>query len=469
MTSKKSSKKESKKNSTDDMGNSKPTKSIRKYVKKSIKISKPKSTKKSKKSVKLSREVEPVEMVFELQPHICVVEKAEKSIFDSKGELIVVSENIDYPRFCYGFQHFLHANKNYMVKIDKFEGKKKVYLVINPFETIIFDYDKSIETEMKKYFGIDYLIPSLDLFKMWEIINEFDIVGTKEGFESAHIYDGVGGAVQAIQLYRDKFSKKSKSDKYYVVSGVGNYKIDKKYTDSRVLVDKKIPNKVDLIVGGASFDYEDKTIKEDVVREQQLFGLLISQILFCVRNLRKGGNFICRFYETYTQTSLKIITMLNEMFGRMSFVKPMVSRPMISEKYAVCEGYLLDGVSKQSKHVLECLEKIEKAIQKNNKLNLIDLFEGYEMEKKFINSIIVSNTDIANKQLEAINKVSSFIDGEIYSGEVFQSNREKQIKGSEYWLKLFRDGGGVDGLVKYVVSINTQKITALNSVMVEVN
>lgn len=95
-----------------------------------------------------------------------------KTIFDSKEE-IILNTNIDYPRCSLGFQHFIHAIKKDTEILKQFENKKKVYLVMNPFERYIDGYNKSIGDISKTYFdlgkGKTPDILSRGFYKLWEI------------------------------------------------------------------------------------------------------------------------------------------------------------------------------------------------------------------------------------------------------------------------------------------------------------
>ena len=54
-------------------------------------------------------------------------------ILDSPGK-VTVSNNVDYPRFDYGFHHWIHQNKNSTNILEQFKNKKKVYYVMHEFE-----------------------------------------------------------------------------------------------------------------------------------------------------------------------------------------------------------------------------------------------------------------------------------------------------------------------------------------------
>jgi 23S rRNA U2552 (ribose-2'-O)-methylase RlmE/FtsJ len=381
------------------------------------------------------------------------------NIFEKTTNLIDLSSNIDYPKFCYGFQHFLHANKIYMDKTDRFVGKKKIYLVMNKFEEIVNEYDDNINDAAIKFFSkistLNYL--SRDVLKLWEIYLRFDIINTKlDNFVSIHLADGPGSFFQSTVYFRDKYCA-SKRDKYFVIPidvadpYIENISIDSKISDlyknekpQRLTIMKKyddINEKADLITANGGFDYFDVKIKENNIQEQYIFKLIFLEVLSAFKNQKQGGTFICRFYETFTKSSLKIITILTKLYDTVYFTKPLISRPFNSEKYAVCIGFKYDEKQKDYKNILEQLEKIQKEINKidkSNKINkIVNLFTEYEFDIEFITSMININTIVANNQLESINKIARFIDNEIYSGDTYQDNRLEQIKATQFWIKSF--------------------------------
>ena len=157
-------------------------------------------------------------------PFCINVSTNDKSIFDSDDK-IFLNTNIDYPRCSLGFQHFIHSIKNDTSILNQFENKKKVYLVMNPFERYIDSYNKSIGDESKKYFELDKGktpdILSRGFYKLWELLFMFDLIDiSKENFSSAHLAEGPGSFIQATMFFRDMFSKKgtSKNDKFYAIT-----------------------------------------------------------------------------------------------------------------------------------------------------------------------------------------------------------------------------------------------------------
>jgi 23S rRNA U2552 (ribose-2'-O)-methylase RlmE/FtsJ len=409
-------------------------------------------------------------------------DKSDKTIFDSKEE-IVLHTTIDYPRCSLGFQHFIHAVKKDTEILKQFENKKKVYLVINPFERYIDSYNKSIGDISKTYFdlGKDKTpdILSRGFYKLWEMLFMFDLIDVnKENFVSAHLAEGPGSFIQSTIFYRDMYTKKgvSKNDKYYAITlhpedTKGHVpELEKNFIDfyanekprrffQHETVNKSqsggghdngdlmnpetlnnfygganstVKEKVDLITADGGFEWVNENIQE-----QEYFKLLFSQIVFAINMQKKGGAFVVKFFETFTTTSFKFVSILNALYDKVFFVKPLTSRPSNSEKYAVCIGFKYSESDTNLKNILKTMNSMHDEIYKNKKLNIVDIFPKYEFSKTFLSRMILMNTTILNTQFKAISDIITFINSQNYYGDVYQENRENQIEGADYWTKLF--------------------------------
>lgn len=413
-------------------------------------------------------------------PVILEIPKTEPSIFDENAD-IHFSSNIDYPRAEYGFHHFIHASKNKTELLKQFEGKKKVYLVMNRFERYVDNYDESIGGFSKKYFSLKDKpdILSRGFFKLWEILMLFNLVDVnKEKFVSAHLAEGPGSFIQATMFFRDLYGKKnvSKNDKYYAVTlhpedtggenhvpeleekFVEYYKkekpvrfiLHKTYTkqvaggskdkDNGDITDPKtiklfggqMDEKADLVTGDGGFEW----INENV-QEQEAYRLIIAQIVAAFKIQKKGGNFVCKFFETFTRTSLKLVAMLAQIYEKVYFIKPLMSRPSNSEKYVVCINFKYDDKNKEYKNISKKLDDLLLASHKNKNDKIVDIFTQYAVPKGLIQPMIHLNRMIANYQFKSINEIMAYVKKEVYSGDEYHDRKEQQIEGSKYWINLY--------------------------------
>jgi hypothetical protein len=382
------------------------------------------------------------------------------------------SVNIDYPEFAYGFQHFIHASKNKTEILKDFENKKKVYLVMNPFERYVDNYDNNIGNMTKTYFKTGDKKPdvlSRGFYKLWELLFMFDLIPKEGNFISAHLAEGPGSFIQATMFYRDLFSKDSSKDKYYAVTlhsedtdghipaleseFVNFYNSEKpkrfilhetytkqvagahKDRDNGDITDPKTlklfggqmgSDKADFITADGGFDWHNEN-----TQEQEAFRLIFAQIVGAVKLQKKGGAFVCKFFETFSNVSMKFLAILKEFYTEVYLVKPLMSRPSNSEKYAVCMGF------KENKKLTENLEQILKESHENQEKNLVDLFPNFKCDKNFIQSVTNMNINIANTQFKAINNIIDFINKQNYYGDVYQLQRHYQISANNYWTSTY--------------------------------
>jgi 23S rRNA U2552 (ribose-2'-O)-methylase RlmE/FtsJ len=401
-----------------------------------------------------------------------------KNIFDYENN-VEFSSNIDYPRFSYGFQHFIHQSKDKMQIVNDFKGKKKVYLVINNFERYIDEYEEDIGTLTKKYFEIEKLkkpdILSRGFYKLWEILILYDLIDiNNKNFVSAHLAEGPGSFIQAVMFYREKFSKHSTSDKYYAVTlhpeDEGKHvpelesnfvKYYEKESPQRFILHKTYPKqiaggnkkkdngditnpktlllfggdmkeKADFITadGGFEWGYEN-------IQEQEAFQLIFAQIVGAIMNQKQKGHFVCKFFETFTITSMKFVSILKACYNKVEIIKPLTSRLSNSEKYFICMDFKYSEKDKEYKLIVDKLLKMLKTIHETKDYKIVNMFSEYELEDNFLKNMIELNVKIENEQYKTINLIIKYIQEQNFYGDSYQMNRQKQINAAKFWTSHF--------------------------------
>jgi 23S rRNA U2552 (ribose-2'-O)-methylase RlmE/FtsJ len=373
-------------------------------------------------------------------PISSVMVKNQKNILDTTGD-INTSSNVDYPKFAFGFHHFIHSDKNKMQVLEKFNGKKKVYRVMNEFEIYIDDYDEGIGNKAAKIFSPRPDIITRSFYKLWEIFFYFDIVNKKsKDFSSIHISDSPNSFVQSMMYYRDMYCE-NKNDSYYALESNNDVVLQKNFQNKYAKnvkyfkgVDELctgVKGRVDLITGDRGMVWTTKN-----TQEQECFDIIFEQILCAVKKQKQGGHFVCKFFETFTLTSVKYIAILTQLYENVYFVKPLTSRGSNSEKYAVCMNFKAN--EKDAQTIGTKLEKIYSQIKGLGKNKfLVDIFPDFEIENDFKMSVVNINKTVANEQLKSINRMIEYIEGTNYHGDVYVENRNRQIKAAEFWCDLF--------------------------------
>lgn len=193
------------------------------------------------------------------------------------------SNNFTYPRFNLGFSHFIHQIKDSTKELNRFNNRKKVYLVTSLFEKSIdnknlkgddIEHNESINDKLSEFIkNIDKSYPSVmnrAFLKIWEMIILFDLVPDDSSFTSSHLAEGPGSFIQATILYRDFLKKEkkissTKNDNYYGVTLFSDYDYLQMQKDFINYINKTKPgqlhifdnsnvNKIDQMFGGSNPD-----------------------------------------------------------------------------------------------------------------------------------------------------------------------------------------------------------------------
>lgn len=345
----------------------------------------------------------------------------------------VFSSNIDYAKFSFGFHHYIHQTKDKMEIAEQFKNKKKVYHVLHPFEPSIDDYTSDIAHTSISFFKLKpkFSIIGRPFYKLWELAFMFDLIPTDSShFISANVSKDKGSFVQATMLYRRSFSKNHSSDKYYAVS------LDKSFSEShknnkRLLLQSPALGSANFISADGGSNWKNKN-----VQEQTAFPLILSHIVSAVQLQAKNGNFICKIYESFTQSTVKLICALAQFYDNVYAVKPFSSRASNSEKYLVCLNFKF-GKDTTKTLMINALDLILKQSQKHPDKYINTLFPQYSIPPHISSIITVLNTTICNNQFININSIVDFIHKQNYRGAEYQDLRNNQISASKFWIPLF--------------------------------
>lgn len=384
-----------------------------------------------------------------------------------------ISETMEYPLFSNGFQHFIHANKDKMEITGNFDGRKKVYNVINSYEPDIDEYEDSISNQSISYFGLKPNNPGIldrEFYNLWELLFMFDSVSPDSAVTSVHLSDGPGGFLQAMLYYKTKFGK-SKSDKYYAVTkhpeedGIFTPEIDVSFTSyyskmgTNINVHKTYNKKnasngkdtgdlstqqaIDNIVkevgnGKADFITANGRItpKNKNTEEQEILPLIVGEIITILKLQKQGGSCILRCSESFTNVTLKVIYLLTVCYNDVYIAKPFMSRQSDPDKYIVCEGFKFKDNDKGLMTIISNLEIILVESAKKDKF-IVEIYPEFSLPKEFMMTMLKANTDIANRELININEIVAYIKGENYYGDIYQQKRDDQITHTKAWLNKF--------------------------------
>ena len=218
------------------------------------------------------------------------INELDKSVPSDFNIDVSLSNNFAYPQFKLGFSHFIHQIKESTKELNRFNTRKKVYLVTSLFEKSI-DYKniktaedddiknkKSINDSLLEFIAsIDKNYPSVlnrAFLKIWEIIILFDLISDESTFTSSHLAEGPGSFIQATILYRDFLKKNkqistTKNDNYYGVTLFSDHDYLQMQKDFINYIDNAKPNqlhifdnsnvdKIDQMFGGNNEDNDNE-------------------------------------------------------------------------------------------------------------------------------------------------------------------------------------------------------------------
>lgn len=331
----------------------------------------------------------------------------------------------DVPLEKYGYDNILNVYRNQIDAIES-EKWKKVRWFINDFDFLVKDP-----------------VINRAFYKYWEIINEFDIF---ENFGDEdiifHCAEAPGGFIQGSNIFLQldnkckltlatpprktvdvdgfttivKKQRKAMRHKIFTISlnkDLPQYRsynlpsYNKNIVKSHVCITygkdntgdinnldnifhikKLAKNKFFLVTADGGFD-EGIDFNH---KEQLHYYLILNEILAAVSLGKKGGNFILKMFDIFTESSIHMLYLLTSMYEEMYIYKPKTSRPTNSEKYVVCKGFLLD--SKQSEIIAHKIAVLSGQIKKiGNKFCAFKLFksipESFENYIKKINKSIL--------------------------------------------------------------------------------
>lgn len=91
-----------------------------------------------------------------------------------------------------------------------------------------------------------------------------------------------------------------------------------------------------LVTGDGGFDVSDNFNNQ----ESDMMLLVLSQTLCALETLARGGVFVLKIFDTFTQPMMDLLWILKGSFNRVLIEKPLTSRPANSEKYLICKDFV---------------------------------------------------------------------------------------------------------------------------------
>jgi 23S rRNA U2552 (ribose-2'-O)-methylase RlmE/FtsJ len=264
---------------------------------------------------------------------------------------------------------------------------------------------------------------SRSYFKMWEILHNygfFTLEQQKAPINIVNIAEGPGGFIEALLNYRYKYYRQTdninaitlksvtkeipgwdKAQNFlrenpnvtinYGADDTGNiYKLEniKHFTNI-------IGEKADFVTADGGFDFSSDFNEQ----EKQSLRIIFCEIVLAITCQNLGGTFICKFFDLYSKTSIKLIYLLKCLYNEVIIDKPVTSRPANSEKYIICKDFLgIDSNYLNKLHII--IKSWEILEQKDN--TILDIFDKDDnIPEEFTKTVLDFGTE--HFQLQKIN------------------------------------------------------------------
>lgn len=312
-------------------------------------------------------------------------------------------------------------------KIDKLDNTKiwdKAKKISNNYELIYLPNKKYKINSISKYEPL-----SRSYFKLWEMLTDYNFITEQKNIKVVCLAEGPGGFIEAIINFRKrKFYHGFRNDHIYAITLKSDNKdipgwhkaknFLKKNTNISISYGKdntgdiyKIENiihfcsqfnhDVDFITADGGFDFSYNFNKQ----EQMSYRIIFCEIVTALTCQKKGGSFICKFFDIYTNITQSLIYLLVSFYEEVYITKPYTSRPANSEKYMVCKNFKgIDNIYLQKLHIL--VKNLEYIQSKNMIVN--QLFET-DFSNEIFKVINKINTIYYNEQINNINKTMDII------------------------------------------------------------
>jgi 23S rRNA U2552 (ribose-2'-O)-methylase RlmE/FtsJ len=326
------------------------------------------------------------------------------------------------------------SEENNEIYKELIECKNKIELLD---EDDLWDKAKKINNEYeliylpnKKYRSVsiaDYEALSRAFFKMWEILHIFKTNPLEKNKNTSlnilGLAEGPGGFIEAMNEWRKKYTpyirdtligitlKSTNKDipgwkkTHRYLNENRNIKIEYGTDETGNIYHilnvkflfKKYNNSFDIVTADGGFDFSEDFNSQ----EQNSYRILFCESVIAMATLKKGGMYVCKFFDIFTKTTISIIQMLKSCFKIVNIFKPNTSRPCNSEKYIICEEFL--GVDLLFLEKCFVVIHIWENIYNTDNKHINRIFDETQLEEKLLKEIQEFNIINTKQQIYHIN------------------------------------------------------------------
>ena len=249
--------------------------------------------------------------------------------------------------------------------------------MINPCPMTLNGLNENLEIDA---YRVTY-IPAMDTsyLKLWDIIQNTDIVPDKVKMVTGQIGDNPGGFSQALIFYRrhkykNNFEKniifgmnanqpsELKTEKFVQLYNKeqGKTKIFEIGSPGGVLDHSSLLNyislfdnlKADFVTANGGADLDPKNLDQ---RDLLFSHILFSEVVLSLCIQKEEGNMVAKILNIDYQITADILCLLYCLYDKIEIVKPVTTRLHSSERYVLCYGF--KGIDKKDKEKLLDIHK----------------------------------------------------------------------------------------------------------------
>lgn len=378
------------------------------------------------------------------------------SLLEKEDNNVIMSSTVNLPLISLGFHSFIHRTKSAMIITDKLQTKNKFYMIVNPFETEIQNYDDSLKALIKPYLNSKEdkdEFNSPEFYELWEILFLFNLADKKD-LVSAIISDDPKPYNTALEYFRDKLTTSTSGSKVYnVIQSGGSSNITKadgpnNMLDESIVLEggakkrkvksggasnvdiSKIKDKLDLIIATTYHSNETGFL----YTEQENYKYIVSRLISALQTQDNKGSMILKIDETFTTPSIKLLYIINYFYESVHIFKPCFSKYTNANKYLICQGF---KNSSSNKNIIKSLQNILDTMNKYSNKYVYDVYPDLQVPKDYLNKIKFSNIKLTNQEQIMINDIIVYIKNNNYFGEDYHKYRNNQIQLTKWWIEHY--------------------------------
>lgn len=175
------------------------------------------------------------------------------------------------------------------------------------------------------------------------------------------------------------------------------------------------PGTVDLVVADGGFDEQRNSTQQEALAQK----LVTAQAAAAFELLRPGGTFVVKMFGCQTAEMRNLVRYLSVHFDRLTFLKPISSRPASAERYLICCSFA--GVSPSWNGQAWSKSILSQNMQKGNNENESDSLLGY---------LDRVDADITRLNIKACSSILSYLENKAHIVEAGSDDEEGEVASS---------------------------------------